>query len=120
MLFAAGYAAGRRGRRWWVGLSGLLAVAIVAVGVWGWSEHVGRNLVSSAVPEWPPHPAAPAAESSAEPANDASPDAYLHLRRQAERDPNTWLTSWQPAEPAGPAMVEPAIPRSGQRDLNEQ
>jgi hypothetical protein len=116
MLFAAGKAAGRRGQRWWAGLTGLLALVAVGVGLWGWSERRERFRVVAGVIERPSVPASPALDSSGDSSPAAGPDGYFHLRRQAEQDPNTWLSSWRRDKTDGPVVPQPVILRSGQRD----
>jgi hypothetical protein len=119
MLFAAGLAAGRRGRArlLWPAACALLAVLSAGLGAWGVSERAERLDLVERLPERAPAPDAPPAtavvpESSYEP----SPDDYFHLRRRAEQDPGRWLDSPPPEGPQGSPPPEPPIFRAGQRD----
>jgi hypothetical protein len=127
MLFAAGQAAGRRGRSQllWPMLCALLTVQAAGLGVWGLSERAERQALASRLPERAPtQSASPATvavarESSYEP----SPGDYLSTRRLMEQDPNGWLASVQPAglkanvpPPPSPAVLTPRQ-RDGLFDL---
>ena len=122
MLFAAGQAAGRRGRSQllWPMLCALLTLQAAGLGVWGLSERAERQVLASRLSERAPtHSASPAPvvvvrESSYEP----SPVDYLSTRRQMEQDPNGWLASRQPAglQALGPSPPSPAILTPRQRD----
>ena len=122
MLFAAGQAAGRRGRSQllWPMLCALLTVQAAGLGVWGLSERAERQALASRLPERAatqsasPATVAAARESSYEP----SPVDYLSTRRQMEQDPNGWLASRQPAglQVLGPSPPPPAILTPRQRD----
>jgi hypothetical protein len=118
MLFAAGQAAGRRGRGrlLWPALCVLLTVQAALLGAWGLSERAERQALASQLRERAPAPDAHPATEVAVTGYAPSPEDYLHLRRRAERDPNGWLASLQPAGPPalGPPSPQPAIlsPRS--------
>src|SRR5437764_1049589 len=71
MLFAAGLAAGRRGRRWWAGLSGALALLSVGLAFWGWSERLPRPNFADRTREGTSNRALPAAEHGLEPSPDS-------------------------------------------------
>jgi hypothetical protein len=122
MLFAAGLAAGRRGRHRFVApaLCGLMAVAAVSLGAWGMRERAERlalagrldQLTASAGPGQ-----APAVAALAEPSYTPSPDDYFHLRRHIEQDPNRWLASAEAVGVPAPERTSPAtIPRAGERE----
>jgi hypothetical protein len=122
LLFAAGHAAGRRGRGplLWPALCAVLAVQAAGLGVWGLSERAGRLALAGRLPERPPDRGTPpptAVAALPESPSAPSPDDYLHLRRRAEQDPNLWLASAQPAGPPAPGPPPPpVIFRAGQRD----
>jgi hypothetical protein len=124
MLFAAGRAAGRRGRArlLWPALCVLLAVQAAGLGVWGLSERAERQALASRLPEPAPAPGAPSVTAVAASSYTPSPEDYFHLRRRLEQDPGRWPASPQPAgprgkePPPGPPPPEPAILRAGQRD----
>jgi hypothetical protein len=113
MLFAAGQAAGRRGRGWliWPACCLLLAVQAVGLGLWGLSERAERLILAQRLDAPAAHPGvSPPANAIAEPGYQPSPDDYLHLRRMMEQDPNHLLVGWRP-ETSGPIAPppEPAI-----------
>ena len=122
MLFAAGQAAGRRGRSQllWPVLCALLTAQAAGLGVWGLSERAERQVLASRLSERAPtHSASPAPvvvvrESSYEP----SPSDYLSTRRLMEQDPNGWLASVQPAGSKAnvPSPPRPSILTPRQRD----
>jgi hypothetical protein len=123
MLFAAGQAAGRRGRGrlLWPALCGVLALQAAGLGAWGLSERAERQVLTSLLREQTPERnalLAPALASAPEPSYTPSPEDYFHLRRRAEQDVNGWLASLAPPGPqaVGPPPPEPAILRAGQRD----
>jgi hypothetical protein len=123
MLFAAGQAAGRRGRGRliWPALCLFLAVQAVVVSAWGLSERTERLALASRLRERDPALDASPATTVAVPPSSSytpSPNDYFHLRRQTEQDLDRWLVSLAPAgSPAlGPPPPEPAILRAGQRD----
>jgi hypothetical protein len=120
MLFAAGQAAGRRGRGRlvWPALCVLLAVQAAGLGVWGLSERAERQALANRLREPAPIPGAPPATVVAASSYTPSPDDYFHLRRRAEQDPGRWLASLPPAGPPalGPPPPGPTILRAGQRD----
>ena len=122
MLFAAGQAAGRRGRSQllWPMLCALLTVQAAGLGVWGLSERAERQALASRLSDRAPTHSAPPApvfvvrESSYEP----PPGDYLSTRRQMEQDKDGWLASRQPAglQALGPSPPPPAILTPRQRD----
>jgi hypothetical protein len=118
-LYAAGLAAGRRGRgrRLWPALCLVLAIQSVGLGIWGLSERAGRRALAGRLAEPSPAPGAPPAPAGVAPP-ESSPDGYYHLLRQTEQDPNRWLVSLPSATPRTPlpAPPEPAILRAGQLD----
>jgi hypothetical protein len=122
MLFAAGLAAGRRGRgqRLWPVLCAVLTVQAAALGVWGLSERAQRQALANRVRDAAPAPQTPPATAVAEltaPSYMPSPTDYFHLRRRAEQDPGRWLASPPPAEaPIPQPPAKPAILRAGQRE----
>jgi hypothetical protein len=116
-LFAAGRAAGRRGRRLWPALSLILAVQSVGLGLWAVSERAGRRALADRLAEPAPLPSpAPAAADDGPP--EPSPDGYLHLRRRVEQDPNGWPASLPPPGPGAlpKPPPEPTILRADQSD----
>jgi len=123
MLFAAGLAARRRGRgRFLVpALCGLLAIASVGLGAWGWTERAERQILAQLLDERLREPSVPPALAVPVPSESSytlSPVAYLRLRRQMEEDPNRWLASLPlpGAEPLEPPPPQPDIFRVGQSD----
>lgn len=123
MLFAAGLAAGRRGRGrlLWPALCALLAVQAAGLVVWGLSERAERQALANQLRERLPGRSVPATTFVAivpEPTYTPSPDDYFHLLRRAEQDPGRWLASLPPAAPPalGPPPPQPVILRAGQRD----
>jgi hypothetical protein len=100
MLFAAGHAAGRRGRSQlvWAAFCALIAVQSAGLGAWALSERAGRQALASRVSERPPpsgpSPAIAVAVVPA-PSYEASPGDYLSTRRLLEQDPKGWLASVQ-------------------------
>jgi hypothetical protein len=123
MLFAAGQAAGRRGRGrlLWPALCLLLAVQAAGLGAWALSERAECRALASRLGERAPAPEALPAVAVGVPPGPSytpSPDDYFHLLRRAEQDPGHWLASLPPAAPQapGPPPPEPAILRAGQRD----
>jgi hypothetical protein len=119
LLFAAGLAAGRRGRGVLIAgaLCGVLAIAAVGLGVWALSERAERQILVQLLekqrqpPNEPPGRVAPTPESYT-----PSPAAYLTLRRQMELDPNRWLTAVSSGSPALEAPPQPDIYKIGQTD----
>jgi hypothetical protein len=116
VLFAAGRAAGRRGRLYWAASCAVLTMLAVGLGLWGISERAERQVLASRLA-----PVLDTASSSdgttlPEPSYSPSPNGYLNVRRQAEEDPGRWLASSQFEEPSppGPPPPESAILRSGQ------
>jgi hypothetical protein len=123
MLFAAGQAAGRRGRGrlLWPALCAFLAVQAAGLGAWGLSERAERRALASRLRERAPAPSAPPATDVAvppEPSYTPSPDDYFHLRRRAEQNLTRGPASLPPAaaQALAPPPPEPAILRAGQRD----
>jgi hypothetical protein len=122
MLFAAGLAAGRRGRGVVVVsvLCGFLAILAVGFGVWGLNERAERQSLASRlrdrIPDSSAYPVSNADLASQQPYRPAQDD-YLHLYRQLEEDANGSLASRQPAGPRslGPPP-QPAILTPRQRD----
>jgi hypothetical protein len=116
MLFAAGLAAGQRGRARFVApvLCGLLAVLALALGLWGLHERSERQALASRLHEQVPAPrAAPPVGSDVDPASSYEPSAndYLSMRRRMEDDPGGWLAYMQPVghQPPGRPPPQPAI-----------
>lgn len=123
MLFAAGRAAGRRGRGalLWPALCALLVVQAAGLGVWGLSEHTERLALAGSLRERTPAPNMPTSPGVAvlpESSYTPSPDDYFHLRRRVEQDPGRWLASLQHegTQAPGPPSPKPAIFTAGQRD----
>jgi hypothetical protein len=123
VLFAAGLAAGRRGRQPLVAsVAGvLLIVQAIGLGLWGLTERAGRQALavrlrqSGAVPGASTTSTATATPSST---YTPSPEDYYHLRQEAEQDPGRWLASLHGPEPrtAETSPPEPVILRAGLRD----
>jgi hypothetical protein len=121
MLYAAGRAAGRRGRAVWPALCLVLLAQTIGLGVWGFSERAERRTLASRLDERLPVP-----EHSPEtlvadlpaPTYVPSPNDYLQLRQRAEQDPDGWLAMSYPRgqQAIGLPPPEPAILRGGQRD----
>jgi hypothetical protein len=122
MLFAAGRAAGRRGRvpLLWPALCAFLAVQVAGLGIWGLSERAGRLALADRQPQRVPGPSAPPTVVAVLPESSytPSPDDYFHLRRRVEQDPARELTPLPPEGPQspGPRPPQPAIFRAGQRN----
>jgi hypothetical protein len=123
MLFAAGRAAGRRGRGrlLWPAACVLLVAQAVGLGAWGLSERAERRALASLLHEQAPAPGVSPATAFAAlpgPSYTPSPSDYFSLRRLVEQDPDRWLASRQPASPQapGPPPPDPAILTAGQRD----
>jgi hypothetical protein len=122
VLFAAGLAAGRRGRGrlLWPVLCAVLAVQAAGLGAWGLSERAERQALVKRLQEPAPvavaHPMVAAVERSL-PSYSPSPDDYFHLLRRAEQDPGRWLNPQPTAVPRapGPPPPQPTILRAGQR-----
>jgi len=66
MLFAAGRAAGRRGRLLWPALCTLLAAQVAGLGVWGFSERSERVALAGLLHDRVPAPNIPQAPAVAE------------------------------------------------------
>ena len=122
-LFAAGLAAGRRGRGrlFWPAVCGLLAVVAAGLGGWALSERAERRALADRLREPAPAPAMPPAADRPvppAPAPEPSPGDYLSTRRRMEEDQTNWLASLYPAErqPPGPPPPGPAVLTPGQRD----
>jgi hypothetical protein len=122
MLFAAGQAAGQRGRGRLLGPALCLLFAVQGAGLvaWGLSERAQRLTLASRLHERAQAPSTPRATAVAvvpESFYTPSPDDYFHLRRRAEQDPGRWLASLPPDGPQAPGPpLEPAILRAGQRN----
>jgi hypothetical protein len=120
MLFAAGRAAGRRGRGHllWPALTVVLAVQAAGLGLWGLSERAERQILASRLRQRAPALSAPPETAVAESSYTPSPDDYFHLRRRMEQDPSHWLAALSPAgsQALGPTPPKPLILRAGQRD----
>jgi hypothetical protein len=123
MLFAAGLAAGRRGRGRLLlpALCGLLAALAAGLGAWGLDEHAERQALAARLRQRAPTPGVPPAAHVAvapKPSYEPSPTDYLSLRRRMEQDPGGWLAPPEPAGPKapGPPPPEPPVFRLGQRD----
>jgi hypothetical protein len=121
VLFAAGLAAGRRGRAIWPVSCVLLALLAAGLGVWGLSERAERRALADRFREQAPEPSPSPTTAIAElpePSYTPSPDDYFHLRRSLEQDPGRWPATPSPAgtQVPGPPPPEPSIPRAGQRD----
>ena len=105
MLYAAGLAAGRRGRIVWPTLCVALLAGAIGFGVWGFTERVERQALAKRLDERSAAPVrspkTPAVESAA-PEYVPSPNDYLQLRQRAELDPDGWLAMSHPG-------VQPAI-----------
>ena len=122
MLFAAGQAAGRRGRSQtlWPVLCSLLTVQAVGLGVWGLTERAERQALASRLPERTPTDSTSPTTVVVvrELAYKPSPGDYLSTRRLLEQDPNGWLAAVHP--PGSQALVppppQPAILTPRQRD----
>src|SRR5438445_38546 len=114
MLFAAGRASARPGGGWlaWPILSGSLALAAVALGVWLAAERSERLAPLRKLVE-PALASTPVVTPMAEP---LSPNSYLSLRREWEQQAGDWLNRSTAAVPKGPAFPEPPILRAWQPD----
>jgi hypothetical protein len=127
MLFAAGQAAGRRGRGrlLWPALCVVLAVQVAALGAWGLSERAECQALANRLEERGPAPSVPPAPQFAksdEPSYTPSPDDYFHLLRRVEQDPGRWLVEADAPEPQplAPRSTAPPILRAGQRGVVDQ
>jgi hypothetical protein len=123
MLFAAGQAAGRRGRSQlvWPALCALLAVQAAGLGAWALSERAERQALASRLPERVPTSGPSRAIAVAvipAPSYEPSPGDYLSTRRLLEQDPKGWLSSVQLAglKALRPPSAHPAILTPRQRD----
>jgi hypothetical protein len=122
MLFAAGQAAGRRGRSQllWPMLCALLIMQAAGLGLWGLSERAERQALASRLfDRAPTHSVSPSPVVVVrEPSYEPPPGDYLSTRRQMEQEPNVWLASRQPAglQALGPSPPPPAILTPRQRD----
>ncbi len=126
MLYAAGLAAGRGGRRRerivWPAVCVVLLVQAVGLGFWAFSERaerreLARRLMHSApTPNQLPETAV--ADAQRPPAYTSSPNDYLQLRQRAEQDPDGWLAmSYSRGRQAiAPPPPGPAILTGGQWD----
>jgi hypothetical protein len=121
MLFAAGLAAGRRGRGrlLWPVVCVLLALQTAGLGVWALSERAERQALADRLHEQAPAPQAPAPTVVAVsvPFYTPSPNDYYQLRRTMEQDPNAWLSAAPAATQSPvPPPPEPVILKAGERD----
>jgi hypothetical protein len=122
MLYAAGVAAGRRGRGrlLWPALCALLAIQAAGLGVWGLAERAERQLLADRLDERARPPIAPRQPAFVliQDSGPPSLDDYFHLRRQLEQDPDGWLDPPPPvpAPAPGPPPPDPDILQAGQRD----
>ena len=123
MLFAAGCAAGRRGRLRlvWPALCALLVVQAMGLGVWGLSERAERVALAGRLQERAPAPNVPQAPAVAQlpaPRYTPSPDDYFQLRRRLEQDSGRWPASALAvrAQTIARPAPGPAILRAGQHD----
>lgn len=114
LLFAAGVASGRVGRRAWAAVASVLAVVAVSLGVWGGIERSGRLELARHLAEQPPPPPAPVPPSTEPP----SPGNYLTAREIVlERGVEAWAAlSPTPHSPPGPESPEPTTLRAWRRD----
>ena len=122
MLYAAGRAAGQRGRIVWPALCIVLFAQVIGFGMWGLSERAERRALADRLDGLSPTPAHPPETAVAElPAQSyvPSPNDYLQLRKRAEQDPDGWLAMSIPGprgqQPIDPPPPEPSILRGGQR-----
>jgi hypothetical protein len=117
MLFAAGLAAGRRGRAWllWPALCALLAVQAAGLTVWALAERGERLALAARLSEQAP--VAPAPELAA-PSYTPAPSDYFSLRRLVEQDTDrpAAVSDGAGAQEPGPPPPGPAILSAGQRD----
>jgi hypothetical protein len=121
MLYAAGLAAGRRGRIVWPAVCVVLLAQAIGVGLWGFSERAERRALASRLNERSPSPIHSPETAVADlpaPPYVPSPNDYLQLRQRAEQDPDGWLAMSIPRgqQAIGPPPPEPAILKGGQRD----
>jgi hypothetical protein len=114
MLFAAGVASGRAGRRVWAAAACVLAVVAVSLGVWGGIERSGRLELARQLAGQPPPPPVPASP----PEEPPSPGSYLTARSIVlERGVEAWVALPPTAHlPAAPESPEPTTLRSWRRD----
>jgi hypothetical protein len=122
MLFAAGLAAARRGRRRFLApaLCGLLAVLAVGLGAWGLTERAERRVLAERLQRLPPPGASSPTDVAEGPRSpeEPAPADYLSLRRRMEQDPSRWLASLEPVGRTrrGLPSRSPAIPTPRQRE----
>jgi hypothetical protein len=117
MLFAAGLAAGRRGRGplLWPALCALLAVQAAGLTAWALAERGERRALAARLSEQAPPNAVATLPA---PTYTPAPSDYFSLRRLVEQDTDR---SAAVSEGAGPQTPEPpppgpAILSAGQRD----
>ena len=104
---AAGRASARggRGRVLWPLASACLAVLAVVLGVGLAAERAERLELARRLPGPPTSPVPPRVPDMGEAAaaDPLAPNAYLHVRRELERDPDAWpKPAGGGAEPPGP------------------
>jgi hypothetical protein len=117
MLFAAGRAAARRSPAAfiWPAACVFLALQAAALGVWGLTEHAGREELASRLRQ-APEARKPAADEPSGPSYQPSSGDYLSMRHALEQDSSDWLSSPAAAGPlafgAPPARSDILTPRS--------
>jgi hypothetical protein len=122
VVFAAGVAAGRRGRSRlvWPAVCALLAALSIGMTIWGASERAERITIASRVKERALAMTKPLPDEVAAATTCYSPSAddYFQMRRRAEQDPSRWLASLTSdgATSAGSPLPGNSIPKLGQRE----
>jgi hypothetical protein len=116
MLFAAGQAAGRRGRAW-PALTGLLAILVVVLGTWAAAERAGRLALARQLPPEQPAPAPAVPSDPPEPptTDGLAPNSLFAAHRALEHG----LDAWPPQPVPRAAVPDPPAPpvlQAGQRD----
>lgn len=121
MLYAAGLAAGQRGKRsmLWPTLCLCFGVVSAASLSWGFFERAEFQAMASRIHEQERNlsvAAAPALADSATSAYSPASNDYFHLRKQMEQHPGEWLASSQQINPAEALPVKSDILKAGQYD----